>query len=317
MLKFFNTDPVAGLTDAAAATARVRHGPNELPPEAVDPLWRRVARQFDDLLVKILVGAAVVDLVLAWANGETGPSALVEPGVIVAVLAANAAVGVLTEANAERALAELRAYEAEGAAVWRGGVLSTVPAAALVPGDLVSIAVGARVPADVRLIAVDGGEVRADQSVLTGESDSVPKTVDALPRARPGAAPLVAQDKANTLFAGTVVTAGRGRGVVIATGGRTAMGAVRAAVAAARRDEPTPLKQKLDDFGDVLSRIIAGVCVAVWVVNIPRFGDARHGGRIQGEGEGGAAARGARRRKKDAHPPAPNPLPSLRRRLLL
>lgn len=162
-----------------------------------------------------------------------------------------------------------------------GGALATVPAAALVPGDLVAVAVGARVPADVRLVAVDGGGVRVDQSVLTGESDSVPKMVDALPRA-PGAPALVAQDKANTLFSGTVVTSGRGRAVVVATGGRTAMGAVRAAVAAARPDAPTPLKQKLDEFGDVLSRIIAGVCVAVWVVNIPRFGDARHGGRVQG-----------------------------------
>ena len=230
MLKRFGTDPVAGLTEAAAAASRLRHGPNELPPDAADPLWRRVARQFDDLLVKILVGAALVDLALSWANGETGPAALVEPGVIAAVLAANAAVGVLTEANAERALAELRAYDADGAAVWRGGALATVPAAALVPGDLVAVAVGARVPADVRLVAVDGGGVRVDQSVLTGESDSVPKTVDALPCA-PGAPALVAQDKANTLFSGTVVTSGRGRAVVVATGGRTAMGAVRAAVA--------------------------------------------------------------------------------------
>ena len=291
VLHRLGTHPTSGLTDAQASAARALHGPNELPPDPSDPLWRRLARQFDDLLVKILVAAAVVDLAISFVNGETGAAAFVEPGVIVAILVANAAVGVATEANAERALAELRAYEADAAVVVRGGRVVTLPAAALVPGDLIHLAVGARVPADARLVRADGGrgEIRVDQSLLTGESDSVAKMSAPLPpspdRGGGGAPPpaLVAQDKANIVFAGTLVTAGRASAVVVATGGATAMGAVRAAVAASSDDDaPTPLKQKLDEFGVVLSRIIAGVCITVWIVSVPRFRDPAHGGWVGG-----------------------------------
>ena len=289
VLHRLGTHPTSGLTDAQAASSRAVHGANELPPDPTDPLWRRLARQFDDLLVKILVAAAVVDLAISFVNGETGAAAFVEPGVIVAILIANAAVGVATEANAERALAELRAYEVDAAVVVRGGRVVTIPAAALVPGDLIHLAVGARVPADARLVRVDGGrgEIRVDQSLLTGESDSVVKTSAPLPPSpdRGGgatASALVAQDKANIVFAGTLVTAGRASVVVVATGGATAMGAVRAAVAASDDDAPTPLKQKLDEFGVVLSRIIAAVCITVWIVNVPRFRDPAHGGWVGG-----------------------------------
>ena len=213
ILERFNVDPSLGLTDAQVLASRALHGPNELPPEPPTPLWRRLLAQFDDLLVRILVAAAVVDLLISWANGELGSrSSLVEPGVIALILVANAAVGVATEANAERALEALREYEAGEAVVVRsGGRRRTVPARDLVPGDIVEVAVGDRVPADLRLIStghahhrqhqspnsrnqtkgsnggggsktpppaalfydsLGGGEVRVDPSILTGESDS-------------------------------------------------------------------------------------------------------------------------------------------------
>ena len=346
ILERFNVDPSQGLSDAQVLASRLLNGPNELPPEAATPLWRRLLAQFDDLLVRILVAAAGVDLLISWANGELGRgSSFVEPGVIGLILVANAAVGVATEANAERALEALREYEAGEAVVIREkGRRRTVAARDLVPGDVVDLSVGDRVPADVRLIStghhhhhslrqspnsriqgagngssgpetplyydsLGGGEVRVDQSILTGESDSVLKRPSASPvkgggfqqqqeqqqqqQRRPpsppafGAVPplganrAVAQDKTCILFSGTTVTSGRGRGVVVGTGNATAIGAVRAALADAARDSadaPTPLKQKLDEFGETLSKLIAAVCVLVWVVNIPRFRDLKHGG---------------------------------------
>ena len=164
--------------------ARALHGPNELPPEPAEPLWRRVLKQFDDLLVKarsvlgvgcegqgrgfregwthaptlpelpgptrppahgpcqILLAAAAVDLALALANGETGAAAWVEPGVIGAILVANACVGVATEASAARAIDALKQYEAGTATVLRDGRLGVVGAGELVPGDVVDVAVG-------------------------------------------------------------------------------------------------------------------------------------------------------------------------------
>jgi Ca2+ transporting ATPase len=111
-----------------------------LPVEEGTPFWKLILKQFDDLLVKILIAAAIVSFLLAIVNGETGVTAFVEPSVILLILAANAAVGVITETNAEKALEELKAYQAEVAKVLRNGMLSITPATELVPGDIVEVA---------------------------------------------------------------------------------------------------------------------------------------------------------------------------------
>ena len=137
-------------------------------------------------------------------------------------------------------------------------------------------AVGSKVPADLRLVEVLSREVRVEQAMLTGESGSVAKH----------AAPCLVnhalyQDKKNTLFSGTVVTAGRGRAVVVGVGSMTAMGKIRDAISESTT-VLTPLKRKLDEFGAFLARAIACVCVAVWVVNIGHFRDPAHGGLLRG-----------------------------------
>ena len=154
-----------GLREADAAQARRRWGPNELPPDPGTPFWKLVLKQFDDLLVKILIAAAAVSLLIGLADGE-GWSSLVEPGVIVLILVANATVGVLTETNAERAIEELKAYQADVAAVFREGRLRNVPAAELVPGH-------SRHP-------------RVDQQQIDGSSGrgETPKAVERRGRAR-------------------------------------------------------------------------------------------------------------------------------------
>eukprot|EP00877_Chromochloris_zofingiensis_P010594 jgi/Chrzof1/5789/Cz16g15260.t1 len=197
--------------------------------------------------------------------------------VVVVFLCCDAAtVGVVTERNAEKAIEELKAYEAAAATVLRNGQLQQVSAGDLVPGDIVEIAVGDQIPADVRLIKLMSNILRVDQSILTGESHSVEKHTHAVLVHK-----AVYQDKVNILFSGTMVTSGRAQGVVIGTGAATAIGRIRDALSQ-DDDVVTPLKQKLDEFGELLSKVIAVVCVLVWLMNINRFKDPALGGWFQG-----------------------------------
>ncbi|KMT03866.1 hypothetical protein BVRB_8g188370 [Beta vulgaris subsp. vulgaris] len=276
VLDFFAVDPAKGLSDSQVADHGRIYGRNVLPQEKSTPFWKLVIKQFDDLLVKILIVAALVSFVLALINGDTGLTAFLEPSVILMILAANAAVGVITETNAEKAIEELRAYQADVATVLRNGCFSIVPATDLVPGDVVEVTVGCKVPADLRMIELLSDHLRVDQAILTGESSSVEKEVDST-----SAVNAVYQDKTNILFSGTVVVAGRGRAVVIGVGSNTAMGSIRDSMLRTD-DEATPLKRKLDEFGTFLAKVIAGICVLVWVVNIGHFRDPSHGGFLQG-----------------------------------
>ncbi|KAG5034024.1 hypothetical protein JHK87_008934 [Glycine soja] len=235
-----------------------------------------VLKQFDDLLVKILIAAALISFILALINGETGLMAFLEPSVILMILAANAAVGVITETNAEKALEELRAYQADVATVLRNGCFSILPATELVPGDIVEVSVGCKIPADMRMIEMLSNQVRVDQAILTGESSSVEKELKTTTTTN-----AVYQDKTNILFSGTVMVAGRARAVVVGVGPNTAMGSIRDSMLRTE-DEVTPLKKKLDEFGTFLAKVIAGICVLVWIVNIGHFRDPSHGGFLRG-----------------------------------
>ncbi|KAG8632699.1 calcium-transporting ATPase 3, endoplasmic reticulum-type isoform X4 [Manihot esculenta] len=276
VLDFFSVDPNKGLSDSQVVLNAKIHGKNVLPEEKRTPFWKLVLKQFDDLLVKILIAAAIVSFILALINGETGITAFLEPFVILLILAANAAVGVITETNAERALEELRAYQADIATVLRNGCFSILPATDLVPGDIVEVSVGSKVPADMRMIEMLSDQLRVDQAILTGESCSVEKELEPTT-----AINAVYQDKTNILFSGTVVVAGRARAVVVGVGANTAMGSIRDSMLQTD-DEATPLKKKLDEFGTFLAKVIAGICVLVWIVNIGHFRDPSHGGFLRG-----------------------------------
>lgn len=273
---FFEVDPAKGLSEDQVARHGRVYGKNVLPEEKRTPFWKLVVKQFDDLLVKILIAAAVVSFILALINGETGLTAFLEPSVILMILAANAAVGVITETNAEKALEELRAYQADIATVLRNGCFSILPATELVPGDIVEVSVGRKIPADMRMIEMLSNQLRVDQAILTGESCSVEKELESTK-----ATNAVYQDKTNILFSGTVVVAGRARAVVVGVGTNTAMGSIRDSMLQTD-DEVTPLKKKLDEFGTFLAKVIAGICVLVWIVNIGHFRDPAHGGFLRG-----------------------------------
>lgn len=197
-----------------------------------------------------------------------------EPFVILLILIANAVVGVWQERNAEDAIEALKEYEPEMGKVIRADKtgVQKIRAKEIVPGDMVEISVGDKVPADIRLIKIFSTTLRVDQSILTGESVSVIKHTDAVPDPR-----AVNQDKKNILFSGTNIAAGKACGIVIGTGLDTAIGKIRTEMVETE-EAKTPLQQKLDEFGEQLSKVISIICVAVWAINIGHFNDPAHGG---------------------------------------
>ncbi|XP_028680052.1 sarcoplasmic/endoplasmic reticulum calcium ATPase 2 [Erpetoichthys calabaricus] len=272
---YFSVNESTGLSLDQVKKQKEKFGPNELPAEEGKSLWELVIEQFEDLLVRILLLAACISFVLAWfEEGEETITAFVEPFVILLILIANAIVGVWQERNAENAIEALKEYEPEMGKVYRQDRKSVqrIKARDIVPGDIVEVAVGDKVPADIRICSIKSTTLRVDQSILTGESVSVIKHTDPVPDPR-----AVNQDKKNMLFSGTNIAAGKAVGVVVATGVNTEIGKIRDEMAATEQ-EKTPLQQKLDEFGEQLSKVISLICIAVWIINIGHFNDPVHGG---------------------------------------
>jgi len=272
---YFNVTPDRGLSKDQVKKNVAKYGLNELPAEEGKSLWQLVLEQFDDLLVKILLLAAVISFVLAFfEEDDDSITAFVEPFVILLILIANACVGVWQERNAEDAIEALKEYEPEMGKVIRSDKdgVQKLRAKEIVPGDIVEVSVGDKIPADVRIIEILSTTLRIDQSILTGESVSVIKHNEPVPDPR-----AVNQDKKNLIFSGTNVAAGKARGVVIGTGLNTAIGRIRTEMVETE-EMKTPLQQKLDEFGEQLSKVITLICIAVWAINIGHFNDPAHGG---------------------------------------
>ncbi|KAJ2859200.1 hypothetical protein GGH94_006230 [Coemansia aciculifera] len=276
-----------GLTDSQVVDRQAKHGRNELPKDPPTPLWALIAEQFKDQLVIILVMSALVSLVLAFfEEGNDRLTAYVEPIVIMLILVANATVGVLQESSAEQAIAALHEYSPDACRVLRNsGATTKINATELVPGDVIIVSVGDKIPADARVVAIESSVLRVDQALLTGESVSVTKTAAALPREAEkddaGDQRAVVQDQINMVFAGTSVVLGRALCVVTATGTATAIGDIHSSISD-QISERTPLKKKLDDFGDTLAKVITVVCILVWVINFRHFNEPSHHGWVRG-----------------------------------
>lgn len=173
-------DPSTGLQPSEVMSRLSAVGPNSMSIRPEDPLWRLVAEQFQDRLVQVLLGVAIFSAGLAWL--EKDPHALAEPLVIAAILFANAAVGVYHAKSAEGSMDALKKLQPQTACVLRAGAWSgTAFTASLVPGDIISLRVGDLVPADARILALQTRAFSVDESSLTGESVSVPKTADSVP----------------------------------------------------------------------------------------------------------------------------------------
>ncbi|OCL06258.1 calcium ATPase [Glonium stellatum] len=276
VLAHFQVSESSGLSEERVVSSRQKYGRNALPEDPPTPIWELILEQFKDQLVLILLGSAAVSFVLALFEDGEDWTAFVDPVVILTILILNAVVGVSQETSAEKAIAALQEYSANEAKVIRNGAIKRIKAEELVPGDIISVAVGDRIPADCRLLAIQSNSFSVDQSILTGESQSVGKDTKAIKDAD-----AVKQDQKNMLFSGTTVVTGHATALVVLTGASTAIGDIHESITA-QISQPTPLKEKLNDFGDMLAKVITAICVLVWLINIRNFNDPSHGGWTKG-----------------------------------
>jgi len=227
-----------GLTASDAARRLALHGPNRLPEGQTRGPLRRFLAQFNNVLIFVLIGAAIVTGALQhW----------IDTGVILAVVLANAVIGFLQEGKAETAMAAIRQMLAPRAAVLRDGRRVTVDGATLVPGDIVLLEAGDKVPADLRVIEARG--LAAQEAILTGESVPVEKAT------APVAADAPLGDRRSMLWSGTLITQGTARGVVTATGPATEIGRIGGLLAGVEQ-LTTPLVAQMDHFARWLSFLI-------------------------------------------------------------
>lgn len=192
------------------------------------------------------------------------------------ILILNAVVGVSQESSAEKAIAALQEYSANEAKVIRDGAVKRIKADDLVPGDVISVTIGDRIPADCRVLSIQSNSFHVDQAILTGESESVGKDNRAIKDSR-----AVKQDQINMLFSGTTVVTGTASALVTLTGASTAVGDIHESITSQISD-PTPLKEKLNEFGDQLAKVITVICALVWIINIQHFNDPSHGSWAKG-----------------------------------
>mmetsp|Transcript_8650 Transcript_8650/g.24397 ORF Transcript_8650/g.24397 Transcript_8650/m.24397 type:complete len:1036 (-) Transcript_8650:98-3205(-) len=281
VLKHYSVSQDKGLSSQQVQEQEAIFGKNKLEEEVKKSLLALVIEQFEDTLVRILLLSAVVSFCLTYfdsASSSEGWTAYVEPFVILTILVLNAIVGVWQESNAEHALEALKKLAPDHAFVLRGGKWSQIEAQDLVPGDIVEVKVGDKIPADMRVLKIKTTSIRIEQSQLTGESQTVPKVTGPVEGSE-----CVIQEKLNMLFSSTTVSNGACQGVVVATGMSTEIGIIQADVKRAGEEEAqTPLQEKLDEFGDLLAKIIGVVCVLVWLINYKHFFDPIHGTVLRG-----------------------------------
>jgi len=250
------TDPHRGLTNDEARERSQRFGLNVLPEPPGTGLLMRILRQFHHPLIYVLVVAGAVTALL---------HEYVDSVVIFAVVIVNAVIGFIQESRAEAALQSLRAMVHTDAKVIRAGRERIVVSEQLVPGDLVLVEAGDKVPADIRLLRQT--ELRVDESALTGESVSVAKNEVVIADATPVA------DRRNMAHSGTLVTAGSGTGIVVATGAETEIGEIHRLVGAATI-LATPLTEKLARFSKLLTIGILALAALTFAVGLLRRQDA-------------------------------------------
>jgi magnesium-transporting ATPase (P-type) len=247
-----DVDPAAGLTTDEAAKRLERFGPNELQEKPGQPAWLRFLQQFKSPLIYVLLVAALIALLL----GQIKDSA-----VIMAVLLVNALVGFVQEGRAERSMAALKKLSAPKTHIRREGKLTTVPSRELVPGDVLMLSAGDRIAADAR--QVEAAAMIVLEGALTGESTGVTKRTVPLPAQTPLA------DRKNMVYAGTVVAAGRGEAVVVATGMRTELGRIAELVQEAVQPL-TPLQQRLKQLSKVIIIVVLSLTAMLFAIGIWR-----------------------------------------------
>ena len=250
---------IRGLSKDEAQRRLSQYGPNQLKAAPETPWWKRLLEQFENVLVIILMVAIGIS-VLEWALQDPREHALPYEAIVISVIVIlNALLGFFQEARAERSVRALMALAAPESTVIRDGERQRIAARDIVPGDIVLVEAGDKIPADSRI--VEDANLHTDEAPLTGESLPVTKNP------RPLSGDIGIGDRVNMLFAGTVATYGRGRAVVVATGMQTEVGKIAGLLEAAEK-EPTPLQQELDRTGKRLTVIMLAICALVFAAGL-------------------------------------------------
>jgi len=258
VLKELSANPQTGLSASNIDALRSQYGENRLKEKKKKTNLQRFFDQFKDVMILILLAAAVVSFVIACIEGN--PMEFFEPALILLIVVLNAVMGMLQESKAEKALDALKSMSAPHARVIRDGEEKIINAAELVPGDIIKLEAGDFVPADARLIK--SASLKSEESALTGES--VPSEKDALAEVKEDA-PL--GDRSNMVFSGCSITYGAATAVVTQTGMNTQMGKI-AGLLDNEEDAQTPLQKKLAQLGKYLGFMALAACAIIFIVGL-------------------------------------------------
>lgn len=254
--KKLETDLHKGLSDAEVSARREKYGTNELKAKRKKTLIEKFLEQFKDFMIIILIIAAIVSGIIGIQEGE----GITDTIIILVVVVVNAIIGVAQESKAEKSLEALQKMSSHVAKVMRNGKLVVVQSAELVPGDIVVLDTGDFIPADLRII--EAVNLKSQESALTGESLAVEKQTEKIDEKEVGVG-----DRTNLLFSSSLITYGRGKGIVVETGMNTEVGKI-ATMINETEDGITPLQSKLNSLGKILGIAALVICAIIFVVGV-------------------------------------------------
>ena len=250
------TDLEKGLTDEQISKQREKFGKNELKAQKKKSLFVKFLEQFKDFMIIVLIIAAIISGVVGYMQGE----GITDSIIILIVVIVNAIIGVAQEAKAEKSLEALQKLSSHSAKVMRNGILTVVPSKELVPGDIVILDTGDFVPADLRVI--EAVNLKAQESSLTGESVPVEKNIEKIENNEVGIG-----DRVNMLFSSSLITYGRGKGIVVETGMNTEVGKIAGIINDTEKAE-TPLQIKLNKLGKTLGLVALAICAFIFIIGL-------------------------------------------------
>ncbi len=256
VMQKLNTDIEKGLTSDEVSKRYETYGRNELKAKKKKSLFTKLLEQFKDFMIIVLIIAAIVSGIVGVQQGE----GIADTFIILIVVVLNAIIGVAQESKAEKSLEALQKLSSHVAKVIRDGNLTVVQSADLVPGDIVVLDTGDFIPADLRII--ESVNLKSQESALTGESVPVDKISDTIEDENVGIG-----DRKNLLFSSSLVTYGRGKGIVVETGMKTEVGKI-AEMINETEDEETPLQVKLNNLGKTLGIVALVICAVIFVVGL-------------------------------------------------
>ena len=262
--KELHTNIETGLTDEDVKQRREKYGLNQLKEKKKKSMLKRFLDQFKDFSIIILIIAAIVSGVVGVAEGE----GITDTIIILIVVLVNAIIGVTQESKAEKSLEALQKLTDHASKVIRNGHITVVPAKELVPGDIVVLDTGDYIPADLRII--EAVNLKSQEASLTGESVPVEKTIEKIEDTEIGIG-----DRTNMLFSSSLVTYGRGKGIVVETGMTTEVGKI-AEMINQTEEQITPLQQKLNKLGKTLGIAALAICVFIFIIGLLQHKEPIH-----------------------------------------